>query len=221
MKRYYTIQDEEMLVNAQVFHNAIDNTYLAQFSAHFPFIDNAFLASFQTEINYAEALPLDGQVNDEKNFFAGEAKSMLAQCEAALRKLNMYAQLAFNGDEARIQAFGQDTWAKAFYNKDVMQTALQKAHEIASKPEFETPLFAIGYSPVLVAALLSLSQQLAALHVRHQDAKKLRKVSTHDRITSYNAVWERMKTISMCAKVVFINDPAAKKLFLLYGKGKG
>ena len=221
MPRKYIYIDEEMIVKAQVFHNAIENAYLAQFSARFPFIDNAFLASFQTEINVAEALPLDGQVKADKNVDAEDANIILAQCKTALRALNRYAQLAFHGDKARKKAFGQDTWTKAFQNKDVMQTALKKAHEIAIKPEYQIPLFATGFTPDMVAELLTLWQQLVALHVRHQEAKKLRKVSTQDRIETYNAVWARMKTISICAKVVFIDNPAAKKLFMLYGKGKG
>lgn len=212
--RLYNMEDEAMLVNAQVMHNNfIDD--LALFTAKFPFLTAAFGTAFQTSITTAEALPLDGQITDMLHFFTEDANAQLILGNAALQYLDTYVKYTYK-DEYKQHIFGQAHWNEARSDKEKMINALEEAHDVATKIPYSTELLASGYTAINATQLTDIANNLHVKNSLQKDAKSERKIETQTRVLAYNTVWNNMQTINLCSKVVFADNPAKLEQYMLY-----
>ena len=86
---------------------------------------------------------------------------------------------------------------------------------MASKPEYKAALLSHGLKENELNELKTLSSSIVDQTVLQQNAKIERSLDLDLRVTTMNAVWEKMSLVCQCAKLIFQNDAARYELFKL------
>ena len=215
--RHYAMEDEAMLVHAQVMHNQLDSD-LADFTPAFPWLVAPLVADMQASIDAANALPLDTQIAAQLKVLTEDVKTLQKEANTALRVLHTYALLTYPNDKKRQQVFGQEEWPNIQQSNEKMIIALEVAHSLSGTAPYNAELQALGYTAAQNTQLLTIANNLRTARQLQLDAKSLRPVITKDRISTYNAIWQTLKNISEAAQVVYASNPAKLKQYRLYAK---
>ena len=216
--RNYRMEDEAMLVRAEVFHDQLVED-LADFTAKFPFIDAAYEAAIQATIDAANALPLDNQVVDNLKVLTEDVNAQVVLGRRALSDLGIYAKLAFPDDEARQRVFGQDTWGDAYSDQEKMMNALEQAHTMVTTAPYDADLATKGFVAANATTLQTIANEIRSRNGLQEKAKASRPVTTQDRIVQYNSVWAQLREINLASQVVFADNPAKLDSYKLYPNG--
>lgn len=205
--RLYRMEDELMLERAgtQKGNLQID---LALFTAKFPWIDAAYLTSYGTDIDTADAFPLDNTVMSDVKVLTSDVNASVAEGRTALQSLFRYATFAYPTDNARQRVFGQDQMDKARNDQNKMENLLEHAHSFANKVPYKTDLIARGYLQPQIDALLTISDNIHTKNGLQEGAKSNRPVSTQDRIKVHNIAFVRLRDVGNAAEEVFVGNPA-------------
>lgn len=223
IERVFKLTDDAMLERALVFHDRLA-LELADFTARFPWLDATWLTAFQNDITAADAFPTDMSVTLDIKVLTGDVKGAMQQGYAALQTLGGYAKLAFPTDVSRQRVFGQQNWSAAYNSTNKLQECLELAHEKADSAVLKAALLAKGYTQADIDGLNTLASELHTKNRLQEAAKAGRKVTKHDRISLLNVVWDHMRTVNICADVVWANDAERKGQYQLYpstGGGSG
>jgi hypothetical protein len=215
IKRGYTMQDELLLTRAST-QKANLTTDLAQFTAKFPWINAAWLTSYQTDIDTADAVPLDNTVMTDVKVLTADVNASVAEGREALQQLYRYAEITYPTDNVKQRVFGQDRFVKARGDQEKMENLLEHANGFADKLPYKTDLIAKGYTQPQIDNLLTISDNINTKNLLQEAAKSGRPVSTQERIKVYNIVLGRMQTIKTCAEEVFVGNPAKIQQYLVY-----
>lgn len=218
--RLYKMEDELMLERAGT-QKANLQTDLALFTAKFPWIDAAYATSYGTDIDTADAFPLDDTVMSNVKVLTSDVNASLVEGRNALSTLFSYAEFAYPTDKARQRVFGQDQMDKARSDQNKMENLLEHAHSFADKVPYKTDLIAKGYTQLQIDALLTISDNINTKNLLQEGAKSNRPVTTHDRIKVYNIVFARMRDVSKAAQVVFAGNAAKIEQYRAYPPGSG
>jgi len=218
IKRLYNFEDELMITRARTQKGNLQ-TDLALFTARFPWVDAVYVTSYQTDIDTADALPLDGTVMADITVLTSDVNASVAEGVAALNSLFRYAVLSYPTDKVRQRVFGQDRMEKARNDQEKMENLLEHANSMANKNPYKADLIAKGYTQLQIDGLLTISNNISAKNTLQEGAKSNRPVSTQDRITVYNIVFSRMRTIALCAEEVFAGNPAKIEQYRAYPPG--
>jgi hypothetical protein len=213
--RNYTMEDEGMLVRAEIIHDQLV-TDLAAFTAKFPFIDAAYAAAIQASIDAANALPLDNQVVSNLKVLTEDVNAQVLLGRRALSNLGIYAKLTYPNDEARQRVFGQNQWAEAYSDQEKMMNALEHAHALVIAAPYAADLTTKGFVAADAANLLSIANEIRTKNQLQENAKASRPVTTQDRIVQYNSVWDQIKEVNLASRVVFADNAAKLDSYLLY-----
>lgn len=214
VKRLFTKTDEEVLQQSDVlFDSFVANK--SQFIERFPDLNDPFAGNWSAATAAARALPPDyasvaGQANETTVL-----ETLMEQGRTLFQTVMLYTQLAFPNDTAVLRLFGQQQYDSARTSQLKLPVLLRTTYAQVSKPEYKSPLMAKGLKETEIAQLESLAQSIVNQDVVQQNAKKARSLTASQRITTMNAVWEKMATVCQCAKLVFQNDAAKYNLFLL------
>lgn len=211
----YYGEAEAMLVRAEVIKNQLAED-LAEFEAKFPFMNADYVTALTTSIENANTLPLDNQVVSNIKLLTADVNAHVVLGRNALSDLNTYAKLAYKKDPAKQQAFGQKDWDKAYSDQEKMENALEFANDIAKDEPFVTDLSAKGFTVADNANLLTIATNIHSRNILQENAINKRPVTTAERITLYNSLWEIIKDISLAAKMLYRNDDAKRRSYLLY-----
>ena len=219
-ERIYTMGDDPMLERAQVFHDQLDGE-LANFTARFPWLDGPWLTSFQADLTAADAFPKDESVTLDIKVLTGDVTASMQQGYAALLTLGGYAKLAYPRDSARERVFGQQYWADVRENTLKLQEALELAFAKADNASYKPDLLDKGYTQAEIDQLDSLASDLQTKNGLQEAMKVGRHVTKVDRIALLNGVWEHMRTINICASVVWAADAERMEQYQLYPSRSG
>jgi hypothetical protein len=213
--RTFTMANEVMLERARVFRDRL-LVELPEFTAHFPWLDAAWAADFGAEVEAADAFPSDLSVRLDLQVITSDLMQTMQQGHIALRALAGYAALAWPTDRERQRAFGQDRWPAARQNCLRMAEALELAYATAEDPDFRPHLMEKGYTQTAIDQLAVLATELRGRNNLQEAAKADRRVKKRDRVMLFNAVWQRMSTLSICASVVWAGDAERRKQYQRY-----
>ncbi len=215
IERVFKMPDDEMLERAQVFHDRL-TPELAGFTARFPWLDATWLTAFQNDITAADQFPKDESVTLDIKILTGDVNSVMQQGYAALQALGSYAKLAYPTDQSRQRGFGQQYWSSAAKSTLKLQEALELAYAKADSADLKPALLAKGYTQADIDQLETLASELQTKNGLQEAAKAGRKVSRHDRVSLLNVVWDHMRTVNICASVVWAADAARLEQYQLY-----
>lgn len=218
--RIYNMEDEEMLIRAQVQQGFLA-TDLALFTAKFPWIDATYTTSYLTDINTADAIPKDDTVMTNITALTNDVNASMNEGIAVLKRLFIYAKLAYEDDKVKQRVFGQDRMEKARTDQEKMANLLEHAHTMANKDPYKHDLIGKGFNQTQIDSLLTISDNINTKNVLQEAAKTSRPVSTQDRVKVYNTVFKRMRTIATCAQIVFEGDAARIQQYRAYPPASG
>lgn len=212
--RDFRINDSTMLIKSQVFLNAFI-VRKALFTANFPNLADPFANEFQIAIDLADDLPFPWEINGEITSIVYEIKQKMILGQRNLQILFSYVNIGWES-EAKMNEFGKNKYLKARENYNKMIDLLKLAFNTAQESENKTVLLNVGYSQIQIDELNTLANEIDAMLLQLNEAKSNRYILTEERITAMNNVWAFMKRLNKASKVVFVDNPAMLKLFLLY-----
>jgi hypothetical protein len=213
--RIYHMQDEELVTRASTTHKFLDE-HLAGFTFRFAWIDAAYAASFAADILAAKNALANVVLGNQKRVLTEEVQVTMEQGYGALDVLGTYAGLAYPQDLKRRMVFGQSGWRAARYDRKKMFDVLVQAHSLASVDPYKTELGNKGFTPADENLLRDLADLLDEKKIPQLNAAKEKSILTADRILLYNKVFATMRTLKLCARLVFREDYALRKVFNLY-----
>ncbi len=220
IERVFKMPDDVMLERAQVFHDRL-TPELAGFTARFPWLDATWVTAFQNDITAADQFPKDESVTLDIKILTGDVNSAMQQGYAALQALGSYAKLAYPTDISRQRGFGQQYWGNAAKSTLKLQEALELAYAKADSAELKPALLAKGYTQADIDQMETLAMELQTKNGLQEAAKIGRKVTRHDRVSLLNVVWDHMRTVNICASVVWAADAARMEQYQLYPSAGG
>jgi hypothetical protein len=215
IKRIYTMEDEALITRAKTTRKFLED-HLGAFAAKFSWIDASFVTAFEADILAADNALANQLLAGNKKVMTEDVSLIMEQGFAALHVLGTYAGLAYPKDQKRRMVFGQEAWRAARYDRKKMFDVLVQAHSLASQDPYKTDLGNKGFTPADENLLRDLADLLDEKKIPQLNAGKEKRILTADRILLYNKVFETMKTLKLCARLVFRNDYALRKVFNLY-----
>ncbi len=213
-QRKFLIGDLEMLEKSQVFLNAFIERK-ALFVAKFPNLTDPFADEFQVAIDFADSLPSSDEINGEISEIVFNLKEKMAFGQRNLQILYSYVNIGWES-VAKMNEFGKNKYLKARENYGKMIELLELAFNTAQESENKAVLLNVGYSQIQIDELNILANEIDAMLLQLNEMKSNRFVLTEERIMAMNNVWTFMKRLNKASKVVFVDNPAMLKLFLLY-----
>ena len=213
--RLYNIEDEVMLTRGQAQKTNLE-TDLAQFTARFPWLNAAYVTSYQTDLDTADAFPADDTVMTDLKVLTADVNASAVEGKGALNILFLFAKITYPNDKVRQRVFGQDLMEKARQDQEKMEDLLEHANSFADKNPYKADLLAKGYTQLEIDGLLTISNNINTKNRLHESAKVNRPVTTQDRVIVYNTVFERIRTVSTCAQVVFAGNAAKIEQYRAY-----
>ena len=142
-------------------------------------------------------------------------EGIMDQARTLFQTLMIYTQVAFPKNATVLKLMGQSQYEAARGSQLKLPILLRTAYGIASGPEYKPALLASGMQEKDIELLNTLANNIVEQDLAQEKSKKDRSVSSSQRITAMNAVWENMALVSQCAKLVFQDDATLYNLFLL------
>lgn len=212
--RLFKGTDEEVLQHSDVLLASFQDNKAA-FVARFPQLADPFDSDWTECSDRARALPPDYAIVAEQANQTTALENMMEQGRTLFQTVMLYTQLAFPNDATVLRLFGQPQYNSARNKQLKLPVLLRTLQTQILKPEYQEPLLAKGLTQGEIDALESIADEIVALDVAQQKAKKDRSQAASERIAAMNAVWEKMALVCQCAKLIFQNDAARYNLFLL------
>lgn len=216
--RAYTMEDELMLTRAQTQKTNL-LADLALFTARFPWLTATYTTNYQTDIDTADAVPLDDAVMTDIKVLTSDLAASMTEAKAQLKNLFLFGEITYPNDKVKQRVFGQDLMDKARNDQEKMENLLEHANSFADKVPYKTDLLARGYTQVEIDALATTADNINTKNRLQENAKASRPVTTQDRIQVYNTVFAHMPLISKCAQIVFAGNPAKIEQYRVYPPG--
>ncbi len=211
----YKGEAEAIIVRAEVIADQLAAD-LDAFTAKFPFINEDYVTALNASIATSNELPLDNQVVGNIKLLTADVNAQVVLGRYALSDLNTYAKLTYKTDITKQRSFGQAKWEEAYTDQEKMENALQYANDQAALAPFATELAAKGFSVSDNENLLTIAANINSRNRLQEGAINQRPVTTQERIVQYNSMWEMVKDVSLAAKMLYRNDAAKYRQYLLY-----
>ena len=215
VERKFHKPDTEMLEQAEV----MQENYVADqadFTGQFPDMAPPFDADFATAIATADALPDDESVVDEQQLETQDVETLMETSRTLVQILFLIVSRAYPGNAAVLELFGKKRYEKARKSQLKMIELLEVAYTAASNVTYNAAIVAKGFSPAQITQLNTLQGQLQTENKTQEVAKSGRPVKTQTRVETLNVVWDFMVLISDASKVVYKDNYAKRKQYLLY-----
>ena len=214
VQRLFNRSDEEMLQLSEVqLVSFIANK--SSFVVRFPQFADPFSLEWANAIAAARGIMPDyvSVANQSNQTEALEA--LMEKGRDIYRTLILCAKLAFPNDASILHTMGNSKYNTASRNHLKFPVLLRTAYDVASKPEYKAALLSHGLKENELNELKTLSSSIVDQTVLQQNAKIERSLDLDLRVTTMNAVWEKMSLVCQCAKLIFQNDAARYELFKL------
>ena len=214
-KRLFVCADEEMLQQADVRLGSFIK-YKSRFSLRFPTLADPFSSDWAITIADAREMLPDYASLANQSAETTSLDTIMAQGRELFQTLLLYTSIAFPRRTSLLKLMGQSQYESARKSQLKLSSLLLNAYAMASKPEFKPALIAKGMTEPEIESLNTLAKSISDQNIAQEKAKKDRSIDSKERVAAMNAVYEKMATVCQCAKLVFKDDAALYKLFLLY-----
>jgi hypothetical protein len=124
--------------------------------------------------------------------------------------------LAFKNNPLSKEIFGNKVFQKHRTSQLKMKEILALAHSKAEDADYKQALIDEGFKQERIDELETLRAGLDEANLQQEGMKTSRPVISQDRVRNLNAVWDYLLTLNKASKVVFEEDYARQRLYLLY-----
>lgn len=212
-RRKYKISDSKMLVLADTFQAMYENDksdFEAYNSVMFPVdFGAAFLEAIDAARNYSTDIEMMYTHADKTALFNAKHK----ECCNFFQAMKPTIMNVFPDNEMIWNQFGFNEYTTVLRAKQKMITFMEVLFETAES--YSAELIAGGFTAAKIAAIQTLQNELNEAQLIKEGKIKERPVSTYERVSLLNNVWEVMLKINKVSKAVYRNSLAMTKKYAL------
>lgn len=207
--------DEAMILRAETMLMSIEKDH-SLFIPKFPWLDAAWIVGVKSDIEAASG-KADVGVRTDMRVTGSNKKPVMDEAKKSLRKLFRYGSTIYYGNKKKQKILGYDKMAKARNNVSKMVSLLEYAHSAANKNPQKNDLLNAGYTQSDIDNLQAYAQSLNDGQLKHTGEQTQRPVSSQERINQLNKIYNHIRTIKICAQIVFQKNSAKVREYRIYG----
>jgi len=172
-----------------------------------------FAAKWLAAIDDATKAPSDEQIVDIQMGFTTTLEAAMEDCRTYFQSSKYKIEKAFPNKPMVWKEFGYDNYLAARQVPEKMIVFMEAFAATATK--YKTELIAAKYSQADIDAITTKGKALIKAKTDQELSKDSRPSATQARYALLNAVWAYRTKVAKAAKVIFANDYAKYKLYLL------
>ncbi len=215
VSRDFAMPEAEALEIAnQMLSNLDDN--ITDFTASYTEFDLPFRTNMQDAIDICEATSTDQICLAKQHIQTVKVEVEMGSGRRRYQGMEEYIKLGFPGNAAMLKLYGQPLYDKARSSHLKLPVLLMQAYDLASDTTYKPLIIAKGATQLQIDALKANALSINAAVKLQGKLMGARNLTTQDRTINLNILWAMMVKISDCAKIIYVDNPAKQKLFLLY-----
>lgn len=187
--------------------------YKSEFIKFDPDYDDPYSDNWLTAITTAEACGSDDTIRAVQTGETANVESVMEKCRAKFRETMHFAEKAFPNNTPVLNEFGDNTYRKIKSSQPEMAKFMRNLYKVSKK--YSTNLIAVKYTDAQIEESDALAKQLTKADEDQEGKKNERPVETQDRIEKHNTMWDFTSNVARDGKVIFKDDEAKRKLFIL------
>jgi len=194
-------------------HDLVDFTaFAAKFTQLFA---DAFLAAIQT----AQNAPQDNQIIDILAQKTEAVNIAVDDYRTLIKKMCFFLEEAFKDKLHILNEFGFNDYQGARSSQTEMQRFMLVLINAAAK--YTAELIAAGFDQTMIDNIQANYDKLLAADRDQEYYKGERQAITQDRIIKMNSAWDYVLNVCKAGKIIYIDNPAKYKQYLLYENQSG
>ena len=210
--RIFRIEDVLLLGEAKVNHNLLVKD-MPDFIAFDPDFGGNFAQNYMQQISAAEDLETDEMIMDQMEQATAKVIQKLEACRTKFKLTKHFIEKAFpNAKSVQIE-FGYKAYYSASRSQAKMIQFMKELYAVANKHQQE--LIAVGYSQAMIDEINDLQNQLDEANKAQELFGRNRSNLTNERVTAFNAVWETLVMVCRVGKIIYAEDAAKFKQYML------
>ena len=213
----------EEVVKFHITHDSMiseSRTILTEFKKDqtaFGVFDKDFKTPYDTEwetkLKAAEETPSDIVVKAGMKVSSVDVETEMSHCRDCFQGAKFFIEKAFPLNPAIWHYFGYNEYEHCRNNHDRMPGFMTDFSTAANK--YDTELIAVNFTDPMITNILVIRDELnAKLSEQHQLITE-RPLATQNRVHLLNEVWGIRQNVGMASKIVFKDDVAKYRIYLL------
>ena len=218
IKRIYAMSDASMLEIAYYIYTCLTHD-LADFTAFAAKFDQVFADAFLAAIQEAQNAPQDNQIIDILAQKTEAVNMALEDCRKLIKKMRFFLEDAFKDNKPILNEFGYNDYAGARASQTEMQRYMSVL--ITASDKYKVELNAAGFDQAQIDKIQTTFDKLVTANNDQEYYKGERQAITQQRIEKMNACWEIVLNVCKAGKIIYADNPAKYKQYLLYENQSG
>jgi len=215
VERDFSMRDENVPVEGQrILDQFLENKI--DFTSRYTRFMTPFEIKMQDDIDLCKATATDAAYVAFQHVKTAIVEKIMGNSTTDFKVVFEYVKLAFPDDEGIFRTYGQNLYLKCKKSHTKFPNLLMQAYEMANEPATKALLIAQGATEAQILQLKTDSEDIVNAVRVQQKFMGARHLSAQDRVLNLNIVWASMVALSECAKIIYVNNYAMNKLFLLY-----
>ncbi len=210
--RNYNMPDDELIEDATTKEGHLTK-YLPEFTDFDSTIDEEKLIELRELIAQARAILSDNVIVDNQAEKTEIVINLMEQCRKQYRKLSYFIKTAFPNSPATRNKFGENDYSKVRKTQSKMISFMEDLAATAVK--YSAELITAGAKQEYIDKTVQLSEQLSQVNKDQEMYIDIRPMMTEERIIIFNKIWEILQKLSKAAKIMYEDQIAKMKLFLI------
>ena len=213
----------EEVVKFKISHDSMISeslTTLTEFKTDmvaFGLFDKDFKTPFdtvwETKLKVVEDLPSDIVVKAGMKVSSVDVETEMSNCRDCFQGSKFFIEKAFPENPAVWNLFGYNEYEHCRNNHDRMPRFMSDFSTAANN--YDTELIAVNFTAPMIANILVVRDELnVKLSEQHQQITE-RPIATQNRVQLLNEVWDIRLQVGKASKVVFKDDVAKYRIYLL------
>jgi len=211
-QRNYNISDSDSIEFSRTTVGNLNN-YLTDFTAVDTTINQKFVDDLSALIDKAEQTLSDEVITDRQVQLTNALNKKMDECKSHYRLISYFAKNAFEDKPAIRNEFGENDYSNIKYSHQKMIIFMQTLITIIAK--YKTELTKAGGSQAQLDKTTTLHEELSIANHDQELFMGNRPVLTSERIDNLNQIWQLISKVSDLSKIIYADDFAKLKLFLL------
>ena len=211
--RNFRIKDSKLLERAYLFLRMITED-LPDFQDFSPQFDQDFIAAFSHLIEEVQSMLSDSPIRAIMAQKTDRVKKAMLKCAEIFRICRFFVRLAFPSDEIVQDQFGLTEFNPIRNSQLKLQEFMDVLyHKVL---QYSNELIQAGFSQVKIDEVLACKNELDAAIIEQNLYFKEKSTLTANRIQELNDLWEKMSLISRVSKLIYFDNYAKYRNYLLY-----
>lgn len=216
--RIYFMSDANMLEKAYYIYTCLTHD-LADFTLFAAKFTEAFAEAFLAAIEEAQNAPQDNQIIDILAQKTESVNKAMEDCRKLIGKMRYFLEEAFKNNTSVLNEFGYNDYQGARSSQTEMQRFMKVLIDASAK--YSVDLIAAGFDQHQIDDIQTNFDKLLTANNDQEYYKGERQAITQQRIEKMNAAWEIVLDVCKAGKIIYAENPAKYKQYVLYESQSG